>query len=52
MNISKFVERRDAVKEQLGLDKLLTSCIFAVESRVHACAPVQVLVKVHARSGN
>ena len=38
VNVSKFVERREAVKEQLRVDKLLTSCIFTVESQVHACA--------------
>ena len=37
MNVSKFVEQREAVKQQLAVDKLLASCIFAVESRVHTC---------------
>ncbi len=38
MNIGEFVERRKAVKESLRLDKLLTLCIFGVESRILADA--------------
>ena len=38
MNFNRLIERREAVKEQPGVDKLLTSRIFAVKSRVHVCA--------------
>ena len=47
------------VKEQLGVDgKLLTSCIFAIESQVLARVPVRLreclsaFIKVHVHAGN
>ena len=47
MNISEFVEQREAVKKPLVVFKLLhvTSCIFAVKSRVlvHMIVGIQAL---------
>ena len=34
MNVNELVERREAVKEPLRVDKLLSHCIFPVESQV------------------
>ena len=34
VNISKFANQREVIKDQLGVDKLLTSCIFAVQSQI------------------
>ena len=34
MNVGEFVEQRDAVQETPRVDKLLTLCIFPVESQI------------------
>ena len=36
MNVGEFVEQREAVQEPPRVDKLLTLCIFPVESEVLA----------------
>ena len=38
MNVRECVERREGVQELPGVDKLLTLCIFSVESRILAHA--------------
>ena len=34
MNVGEFIERREAVKEPLGVDNLLILFVFPIESRV------------------
>ena len=45
MNVGEFVGRREAIKEPLGVDKLLILCIFPIESRVLS----HVIVRARAR---